>query len=59
MKKLYLGPREERREFQPKPAFEKDKDGMMVANENEILDRRVGHFDQLLNSHDFLLKGQP
>lgn len=51
------GTERKRRGYQSKMLFVKD--GKMVAYENEILDKWVEHVDQLLNSHDFPIEGQP
>lgn len=48
---LYAGLRTEKKGFVPKPIFCKSKEGKLLADEDEILERWQQYFDELLNEN--------
>ncbi|XP_067124256.1 uncharacterized protein [Centruroides vittatus] len=49
IRKFYMEIREEKKWFQPKIGFCKEKRGELIVEKNEILDRRAEYFEVLLN----------
>ncbi|KAJ8921292.1 hypothetical protein NQ315_013766 [Exocentrus adspersus] len=52
IRNFYQGVKNERKGYQPKPVFYKDKDGKIIAADDEVLERWKGYFKQLLNGDE-------
>ncbi|KAJ8921261.1 hypothetical protein NQ315_013733 [Exocentrus adspersus] len=52
IRNLHQGVKNERRGYQPKPVFYKDKDGKIIAGDDEVLERWKEYFKQLLNGDE-------